>query len=328
MRVLITGATGFLGFRLVEKLNLDFKYKQIIASGRVIKKTHYIKSDKVKYITGNLTDPIFVDELTKKIDIVINCAALSSPWGSISDFTQANIITQKNLIKSCIYNKVKTFIFISSPSIYFDLKNKLNIYESDPLPKQFINNYARSKFEAEELLRSSNLPYVIFRPRALIGRGDHVIMPRVINAFEKNKLKIVGDGENLVDLTPVSNVVDAILLSIHNENALYQTFNLSNGKPVKLWAKINYVLQKLDKKIVKKKVSYKFAFSVVFLLEIISKVFNLKEPSTTIYSIGILSKSFSLNIDKVIKILNYQPRQTVDEAIDEFVLWYKNKEID
>ena len=129
-------------------------------------------------------------------------------------------------------------------------------------------------------------------------------------------------------MTPVSNVVDAILLSIHNENALYQTFNLSNGKPVKLWAKINYVLQKLDKKIVKKKVSYKFAFSVVFLLEIISKVFNLNEPSSTIYSIGILSKSFSLNIDKAIKILNYQPRQTVDEAIDEFVLWYKNKEID
>ena len=73
-------------------------------------------------------------------------------------------------------------------------------------------------------MRSSNLPYVIFRPRALIGRGDHVIMPRVINAFEKNKLKIVGDGENLVDLTPVSNVVDAILLSIHNEKCTISNF--------------------------------------------------------------------------------------------------------
>merc|ERR1712127_815283 len=103
--------------------------------------------------------------------------------------------------------------------------NKFNISENDPLPKQFVNNYAKSKFEAEELLRASSIPYVIFRPRALIGRGDHVIMPRLINAFDKNKLKIIGNGENLVDLTPVSNVVDAILSSINNEKALNQTFN-------------------------------------------------------------------------------------------------------
>ena len=57
------------------------------------------------------------------------------------------------------------------------------------------------------------------------------------------KLKIIGDGENLVDLTPVCNVVDAIILSMNNKAALNQTFNLSNGDPVKLWDKINAVLK-------------------------------------------------------------------------------------
>ena len=328
MRVLITGATGFLGFRLVEKLNDDSRFNEIIASGRVVKETHYLESHKVKYIMGDLSNSEFVDEITKNIDVVINCAALSSPWGSISAFKKANIHTQENLIKSSIKNKVKSFIYISSPSIYFESKNKLDIRETDPLPKQFINNYARSKFEAEEILKSSSIPYVIFRPRALIGRGDHVIMPRVINAFDKNKLKIIGDGENLVDLTPVANVVDAILLSIDNKRALNQTFNLSNGNPVKLWKKINYVLQKLGRKQIKKKVNYKLAFSIVYLLESVSKLFNLKEPTTTTYSIGILSKSFSLNIDKAIDLLKYKPMQSIDEAIDEFILWYKTEKIE
>jgi nucleoside-diphosphate-sugar epimerase len=323
MKVLVTGATGFLGFRLVEKLNEDENIFEITATGRTIKKSHFVKSDKVKYITGNLVDSEFVNEITHNAEVVINCAALSSPWGKLSDFKEANIISQKNLIQSSTRNKVNKFIFISSPSVYFEPINKFNISENDPLPKQFVNNYAKSKFVAEELLRASSIPYVIFRPRALIGRGDHVIMPRLINAFDKNKLKIIGNGDNLVDLTPVSNVVDAILSSINNEKALNQTFNISNGSPVKLWDKINYVLERLGRKKIKKKVSYKLAFIVVFLIESISKLFNLKEPATTIYSIGILSKSFSLNIDRAREILKYHPKQSIDEAIDEFILWYK-----
>ena len=327
MRVLVTGGTGFLGYRLIEKLNKDHSIDEVIASGRKIKPSHFVESAKVKYVIGELSDKTFVQELTKNIDVVINCAAFSSPWGSKLKFKEANIVTQDNLIKACLFHKVKQFIFISTPSVYFDFENKLNISEEDPLPKKFINNYASSKFEAEELLRSSNIPHVIFRPRALIGRGDHVIMPRLINAYDKNKLKIIGDGENLVDLTPVSNVVDAIILSINNEAALNQTFNLSNGKPEKLWDKINDVLKKLDRNRIEKKIPFSIAFSVVSMLEFVSKIFRLKEPVTTAYSVGVLSKSFSLNIDKATQILKYQPKQTADEAIDEFVTWYKKNKL-
>ena len=65
--------------------------------------------------------------------------------------------------------------------------------------------------------------------------------------------KYINIYNNLIDLTPVSNVVDAIILAINNDNAINETFNLSNGKPVKLWDVINYVLKKLDRTIVTKK---------------------------------------------------------------------------
>jgi nucleoside-diphosphate-sugar epimerase len=60
---------------------------------------------------------------------------------------------------------------------------------------------------------------------------------------------------------------------------------------------------------------------------LVSKTFKLKEPVTTAYSIGVLSKSFSLNIDKATQLLKYKPTQTVDEAINEFVTLYKKNEI-
>ena len=127
----------------------------------------------------------------------------------------------------------------------------------------------------------------------------------------------------MVDLTPVSNVVDAIILAINNEDAINQTFNLSNGNPIKLWEVINYVLKKLNKKKVTKRVPYKVAYFVTYINELVSKMFNLGEPSTTRYSIGILAKSFTLNIKKANDILKYVPNQTTQEAIEEFLEWFK-----
>ena len=323
MKILVTGATGFLGSRLIEKLDGLNYIDGIIATGRKIRTTHYIESEKIKYILGDLSEEKFVNKITSEVDIIINCASLSSPWGTYSDFEKANIDTQNNLIQASKINKIKKIIYISSPGVYYEFKDLIDILETSPLPKKFVNHYAKTKFLAEELLKSSKIPYVIFRPKAIIGRGDHVIVPRLIKAYDDQKLKIVGNGKNLVDLTPVSNVVDAIILAINNEDAINQTFNLSNGKPIKLWEVINYVLKKLNKNKVTQRVPYNIAYFVTYINELISKIFNLGEPSTTRYSIGILAKSFTLNINKANDILKYVPKQTTQEAIEEFLEWYK-----
>lgn len=322
MKILVTGATGFLGSRLIEKLDSLNYIDGIIATGREIRKTHYIESKKIKYVLGDLSEKVFVNQITREVDIIINCASLSSPWGTYSDFEKANIYTQNNLIQASKINNIKKIIYISSPGVYYEFKDLIDISENNPLPKKFVNHYAETKFLAEELLKSSKIPYVIFRPKAIIGRGDHVIVPRLIKAYNDQKLKIVGDGKNLVDLTPVSNVVDAIILAINNEEAINQTFNLSNGKPVKLWDVINYVLKKLNKNKVTQRVPYSIAYFVTYINELISKTFSSEEPSTTRYSIGILAKSFTLNIKKANDILKYVPNQTTQEAIEEFLDWY------
>ena len=94
MNVLVTGATG-LGSRLIEKLDTLNYIDGIIATGRKIRKTHYIESKKIKYLLGDLSEEQFVNQITKDVDILINCASLSSPWGSYSDFEKANVNTQK-----------------------------------------------------------------------------------------------------------------------------------------------------------------------------------------------------------------------------------------
>ena len=245
MKILLTGATGFLGYRTLEKLvNLEY-VEQIKATGRTLKDTHKVDHPKVEYILGDLTDVEFVETLMPGIDYVIHAAALSSPWGKREAFVKANVTTQKNLLEAAKSNNISRYIYISTPSLYFELKDKYNIKESDPLPSKYINAYAETKRMAEIELENADIPYVIFRPRALTGRGDTVIMPRLIRVYDEGRLKIVGNGKNIADLTSVANVVDAIILALTTEKGINQTYNITNGAPVKLWDSIASILNKL-----------------------------------------------------------------------------------
>ena len=88
MKILLTGATGFLGFRTIVKLiQLDY-INCIIATGREIKNTHFIDYPKLKYVLGKLGNETFVDKLVQQFDSIIYAAALSSPWGNISFIKQ------------------------------------------------------------------------------------------------------------------------------------------------------------------------------------------------------------------------------------------------
>lgn len=327
MKIVVTGATGFLGFRTIEYLIDQPSVNKIIATGRKFSYHNKVENDKVTYHLGDLNDAGFVDKLCSEVDIdaIVNCASLSSPWGRRADFVKANVDTQSNLIRSAEKYSIKKFIYISSPSIYFELKDKYDIKESDPLPNKMINHYAETKVIAEGLLGDSKLSYIILRPRALSGRGDTVIMPRLLRSHSEGRLRMIGDGNNLVDLTSVYNVAHAIWCSINaNDDAVNQAYNITNGKPVKLWDFINSTLVALDLQPVTNKISPRVLMLVAKFMEFKSKIGGYKiEPILTQYSVGVLSQNTTLDISKARRLLSYHPIQSLEESITEFVDWWK-----
>ncbi|MBR9859354.1 NAD-dependent epimerase/dehydratase family protein [bacterium] len=325
--ILITGATGFLGSRTLEYLAAEYPDTQFIASGRTLREEAKVSSKNVEYILGDLVDMEYVKTLFRsKPNVVIHCAALSSPWGKAEEFYEANVLTQKNLLNLAYEAGCERYIYISTPSIYFNFKPRYDIKESEPLPAHFVNHYASTKREAELMLESQSIPYVSLRPRALIGRGDTVILPRLIRAVEEGRLRIIGDGENVVDLTPVSNVVQAIECALKApREALNQHYNISNGAPVKLWDSIFKTLEALDLKVPTQKLPVSIARTIARGMELIAQLSGSSEPVLTQYSVGTLAYDFTMNIDKAKTLLSYHPLQTTDEAIEEFVHWYKEK---
>jgi 2-alkyl-3-oxoalkanoate reductase len=331
--ILITGATGFVGGRMLELFLQQFGNQSVVGTGR---NTESIASWKEKGITienGDLSDAVFTQHLFEKYPFktVIHVAAKSSPWGTYDSFYQSNVVATKNLLEAATANRVQRLIYISTPSIYFNFKNRFGVKEDDPIDYEFVNAYTSTKYEAELLVRKyakeSNLFTVIFRPRAIVGRGDTVIMPRVLNAYEKGKLRILGDGTNRADFTSVSNLCNAALLAINaDERCNGEIFNITDGNPQQLWEFIRFLLKNMGWDDSLKSVPYPLAYGMAFFQEKFNGIFRPNvEPALTRYGIGILRYSLTMDISKAKQLLDYQPIMSSKESLLEFVEDVKKK---
>ena len=329
--ILITGTSGFLGGRVAKHFAASHSNSTIIATARRANRKDALEEHGCQFLKGDLLIPSFCDEITRDIDIVVHCAALSAPFGRYNSFYESNYLATKYLIDASIKNGVKKFIFISTPSIYFDFKDRFNISESDMLPNPLVNHYAATKLLAEKYVLDANekgIQTIALRPRAIIGAEDTVIFPRILVAYNKGKLKIVGNGKNTCDFTCVRNVIEAIICSINAPTSSYgQAYNITDGMPLSFWESLNFVLTALDLVPPVKKVPLGLALFAASIVEMKSSLFKSnKEPSLTKYGIGILAKSMTLDISKARTQLNYHPVMTTHEGINEFIQWYKNQQ--
>lgn len=329
MKVLVTGATGFLGQKLALRLS-QIGY-EVTGIGRNEQIGQSLADKGIEFIPCSLEDKDSILSLCKQRDYIFHSGALSSPWGRYKDFYNSNVIGTKNIIEGCEKASIKRLIHVSTPSIYFHYDERIDVKETATLPNTFVNAYAHTKYLAEQEIDkafANGLPVITIRPRALFGPGDNAILPRLIKVCEKGVFPKIGDEDVLVDITYVENVVDSLLLCMNSsEDTLGQKYNITNGVRVNLYSVIEEVMTLLGKEFTYKNLSFKKAFSVATLLEWISKTILFgKEPILTKYTVSVLSKSQTLNIEKAKNELGYTPQVSIEEGIQKFVEWWKEIE--
>lgn len=326
MKVLVTGATGFLGKRLALKLRREGY--TVIGLGRNKEIGRELEENDIHFVPCDIRDEPKVVSLCKEMDYVFHCAALSTPWGKYKDFYEINVRGTKNIIKGCQLGKVKRLIYVSTSSIYFDRRDRNNILESDPLPKVPINDYTKTKMMAEneiDLAFGKGLPVITLRPRALFGPGDMTLMPWLMRANQQWGVPFVNGGKVLTDLTYIDNAVDALLLCMRSkEESLGKKYNISNGEPLIFEEVIKYTFGALGVSFRSRNMPYEKAHRTAAFMEWSSKTFLWgKEPPWTKYTVEVLSKSLTLDIQAAKTELGYCPKVSVKEGIVLFSEWWK-----
>lgn len=325
MRILITGATGFLGGRILAQMAWTPGLTPV-GAGRNEAIAGSWRSRGLEFLTGSLEDAAYVQRLLQGADVVVHAAALSSPWGAYDDFYRANVLSTKNLLDAAGPAGVSRFIYISTPSIYFNGRDRLDVCEDDPLPKRFVNHYTTTKWAGEQLALASGIPCIVLRPRAIIGAGDCTILPRLIRAMEAGRLRIIGNGQNIQDLTAAANAVRAVFKALDAPPAAWnQAYNITNGEPVRLWDTIRSTLADLDLPLGERHLTYPMAMTLAKMMETAARISGSREePVLSAYGVGTLARSNTFSIEKARRLLGYAPEQTIAAAVQEFVDWYKS----
>jgi nucleoside-diphosphate-sugar epimerase len=326
-RVLITGATGFLGGALARRLVSEGW--TAAGMGRNRKLGSDLEFNGVPFLQGDLSDRSTILHVIQDYDVVVHIAGMSTPWGKRKDFHRANVEATSHIVETCIAHQ-KHLVHVSSTSVYFDFRERLNIRESDPLVISPSCEYAASKIAAEQVVEAGNkrgLSSVILRPRGIFGPGDTAILPRLLRLLEAGHLRIVGDPQAVTELTYVDNVVEALILCIQPpENALGKCFHVTNGEPVKTWELVADIAKRLNLPPPSSRVSEGVALTFARGVEFLWRLLALKsEPPVTAYSLGLLTTSLTFDLTEARNILGYSPQISMKEGLDRTLEWWRTQ---
>ena len=321
MKVLVTGATGFLGEYIVKELS-EKGYK-VIAFGRNEEKgrdlsRRYIHTSFIKGNFENIDDLKNIDE---NIDYIVHAGGLSTVWGKWKDFYNSNVKGTENIIRFCKESDIKKLVFISSPSIYAKPKDGFLIKEEEAPSENRLNFYIRSKILAESRIKEiSNMPWVIIRPRGLFGVGDTSIIPRLLRLNSKIGIPLFSDGSQMIDITCVENVALSIRLALEKKESVGNIYNITNDEPMQFKEILELFFDEMGIKGRYIRLNYSVIKFIVNLIEKLYSFFKIGgEPPLTLYTLYLLKYSQTLSVEKAKKDLGYKPEITIREGIRNYV---------
>jgi nucleoside-diphosphate-sugar epimerase len=336
-RTLVTGGTGFLGRRLVERLLAEGR--QVAVLGRT--PAPDLESRGVRFIRASLDDAPAVEAACAGIGTVFHTAAKVGVWGRYDDFFRTNVLGTRALLSGCQRHGVQHLIYTSTPSVVYNGRDLAGADESLPLTTDCPSPYPLTKAIAErEILaaNSSRLRTIALRPHLIWGVGDPHLVPRVLARARAGRLRIVGTGRNRVDMVHIENAVDAHLAA---ERALGEchvlsdtpggrrradgrAFFVTNDEPLVLWDWINGLLRGLGQPPVTKSIPLGAASAVGAVCEAAWRVLPLRgEPPMTRFIAAELAKDHWFDLSAAKRDLRYIPRVSMATGTAELIAWYR-----
>ena len=334
MKVLITGACGFIGFHLCKKLlqndfevlgidNFNSYYDTSLKEARLIELNNILTKGKFNVLREDIKNLEVLKQTFYefKPDIVVNLAAQAGVRYSIenpSEYIQTNLLGFGNILECCRKLNVNNFVYASSSSVYGgNTKMPFSEIQSVDHP---VSLYAATKKSNELMAHSYSHLYKIpstglrfFTVYGPWGRPDMALFLFTKSILNEEPIKVFNNGEMIRDFTYIDDISESLFRIIKkpatpdkyfdtdNPNpctswAPHRIFNIGNSKPISLMTYINAIEDCLGKKAKKE-----------FLPLQLGDV-----PST------------SSDCSELDSWIGFKPKTTVLEGVEQFVSWYRN----
>jgi nucleoside-diphosphate-sugar epimerase len=310
-KILVTGATGFVGRYLVTRLS-----HSVVKAAVRDQTTANLPANLETVQVGEIKSTTSWQTALVDVDLVIHLAArahvLQEPGpNSEREFHRVNVDGAIALIRQAIAANVKHFIFISSIGAMATLSD-CTLTETTPCDPD--TPYGRSKLKAEEALISlasqSAMTWTILRPTLVYGPGNPGNMERLLKLVKRRLPLPLGAIDNRRSFIYVENLVDAIIQCIDHPKAINQTFILSDGVDLSTPQLIRRLASYLG---------YPAPLLPVppFLMKVAGKLIGKSD------TVSRLLGSLAVDSSKICQTLNWQPPYTLDQGLQATAEWFK-----
>ena len=327
MNLLVTGGGGFLGQALCR--GLVERGHHVTSFNR----RHYpeLEALGVRQVAGDLADrdavlAAFAGHDGKCFDAVFHNAAKAGTWGSYDSYHRANVIGTDNVLHACHTFGIGKLVYTSTPSVTHRATHPVEAGTADSVPygDGFKAHYASTKSIAEKAVLAANnaqLATVALRPRLIWGPGDNNVLPRLVQRANAGRLRIVGDGCNLVDSTYIDNAAqahfDAFEHLLPGAACAGRAYFISNGEPRPMRELVNSLLRAAGAPEVHKTLPFAAAYAIGVACEGLWHLLPLTgEPPMTRFLAEQLSTTHWYSMEPAKRDFGYVPRVSMADGLE------------
>jgi nucleoside-diphosphate-sugar epimerase len=325
---LVTGATGFIGGHLAQRL-VDEGY-QVRCLARASSDTTLLDRLDVEIAVGDLTSSRSLARAADGCRYVFHCGALVSDWATPQEIERINVAGTRSLLDASVRASVDRFIQFSTTDVY-GYPGAAAVDETYE-PTRFSNWYAQTKLAAEAEVRRAErehgLEAVILRPATVYGPRSTEVVGGIARAIRSGNMLLVDRGRAVAGLVYIDNLIDAALLALRHDAAPGQAFNATDGLDVTWKEFTDGLAAGLGCSEVRWSIPYWMANGIGFSLEhgyrLLRRTTRLTtQPLLSRQAVHVLGRNQDFSSRKARELLGWEPRVDYASGLAATLDWLK-----
>jgi nucleoside-diphosphate-sugar epimerase len=323
MKALVTGAAGFIGSHVVDELARAGH--EVRAMDLAWEQSAEAPHERVERIGGDVTQPEACARAVAGCDGIVHLAAVVTDWGPSSEFFRVNVDGTRELVVAARQAGVRRFVLTSSVGVH----RYRGFRDADEtLPRDAdVNAYCRSKIAAEDVVREQAGPmeWTIVRPGTFpFGPRDRQVFYSMAEALERGRLGYINGGRSLISTVFVENLALGMRLALEQPAAAGSVFVIGDEWRGTWRDLLTRIAEELDASPPRLSLPLRPAYAVAWLWEGLYRLLRLSNaPLLTRYRVLVAGRDCHFVSDKARRLIGYQPRVGMEEAIRRSVAWYR-----
>jgi nucleoside-diphosphate-sugar epimerase len=314
----VTGGSGFIGGRLIERLRADGH--KVRALARSDDAATRVRDHGAEPVLGELGDAAAISAGATDCEWAFHAAAALGDWGDREEFERVNVDGSRSALEACARAGVKRFVHVGTEAALLAGRPLVEVDETAPLRPDSPVLYSSTKARAEQLVLNANadgFETMVVRPRFVWGRGDTTLLPAMVEMVQAGRFAWIGGGRHRTSITHVENAVEGLVLAATGGtpgNAYFVT----DGEPVVFREFVSELLSTQGVQAPGRSIPAPLAGALAIGGETAWRLLPLPgRPPVTRFAYWVSSQECTLRIDKAQRDLGYEPVKSRSEGLAE-----------